>query len=799
MTATIYFLEAGVPLTKTFSVAEDGSIDKDAYPLVANFTSHTEKVKDPIQLMHVIEQHAEKGHCLLKGALTRELTKESRRGTTRTDDATKWICLDFDRRKCESVDHALSMMGLGDISYVLQYSASHGLPGTEGTVSAHVFMLLDKELPAPFLKTWLMDLNLKYMHDGEGGISLSRSRTVLSWPLDVTTCQNDKLLYIAPPKFIGMKDPLKEPRIQLVPKKLKALPTSRIANEDSRDPSAIQADARRVLNELRKAVGLPARTAKTTWVGTCEVLNKPDACTVTGKKDCGEFVRLNINGGDSWAYWHSKDNFELIHDFKSDAWYRTKELVPGYYQELINDRAALNETPTEDGDLILAFRDLKTSQYFNGYWNPSEQKLRYYGARDVRQLEDWMRSHGRILGDFVPIWEIDYDPRGDWIVDEENHRINTFISTSYMKGTPIPDRTYEDFPTIHGIIKHMLGEAVGDNELSDHFINWFACIFQRKHKPLTAWVTHGTEGTGKGYFIKRIAGRLLGMVTDRENCFMTRVANIEDSFNGWLENRLLVFVDEVDVDDFREKGRVTASLRNYITESTISIRKMRQQAVNRRNYASFIFSSNRPQPVFIPEGDRRYNVGNFQPMKLKPPKDDVVDAELMRFAEFLLAHKADVKQADDVLHTEARARIQRLSGTSIDETCRAIREGDFDALWMAMPDEALMNSTGIVNAHTQTAQAYCILMRNLLNDALVQPSNVLSRDELQLILQYNVGNMPPTPNKFTSLLRHHGIETKQVRRNGIKTYGIDVRWVISDELRAEISTAPKASKLRKIK
>ena len=62
------------------------------------------------------------------------------------------------------------------------------------------------------------------------------------------------------------------------------------------------------------------------------------------------------------------------------------------------------------------------------------------------------------------------------------------------------------------------------------------------------------------------------------------------------------------------------------------------------------------------------------------------------------------------------------------------------------------------------------------------------------MLQYNVGNMPVTPNKFTSLLRHNGIETTQLRHNGQKTMGIHVKWVVSDELRTELTETLKPSK-----
>lgn len=783
----IYFLEATVPLTKTFRQLQDKSIAKDAYPLVSNVTSHVEEVKNINDLHKTIMFHADQGHCLLKGELSRPLVKESRRGTTTTDGQTDWICLDFDRHECTDIDSELVRMGLGDVSYVLQYSSSQGLDGTEGTQSAHVFMLLSGFLPAPELKAWLMDLNFKFLRED---VRLSRSMTVLSWPLDITTCQNDKLLYIAPPVFTKpLKDPLGK-RIELCKRKHDKLPLERIG---SAHINALKVEERKLLNELRKVDGLPARTAKTSWVGTVEIQNKPDVCTVTGVKDVGEFVRLNLNGGDSWAYWHPKENFELIHDFKSDVWYKTKELAPGYYQQLIDERADAAATPSANGDLVLAFRDLKTATYYNGLWNPGQNTLELYPARNETQLDHWMRSHGRFLGEFIPIWDIQYNPREEWTVDEDGHRINMFVPSEYMT---LEANDKAKFPVITSIIRHMLGCEEGnkqDDKLLAHFLNWFACIFQRNHKPLTAWVTHGVEGTGKGYFVNKIAMPLLGV----RNVSSVTVSNIEDQFNGWLEGKMFIFVDEVDVDDFSEKGKITAKLRNYITEPTISLRRMRQTAVDVPNYAAFLFSSNRPRPVFIPESDRRYNVGNFQRHKLPRPDDEIVNAELEHFAQWLLAQKVDIQKANGIIHTDARDRIAKLSVTSLGETCAAVVKGDLDFLWMAMPDERLMLETGINNEHTRNAQAYCMLMRKIAAEALTSPISTLSRDELLLILQYNVGNMPQTPNKFTSLLRHQNIETKRVRRNGQSTYGIDVTWQIGADLRTELiktlnpSNAPK--------
>lgn len=768
---TITFLGAAVPLTKT--IHADGT--KEAYPLIKNFTSYNEEIKTLEQFHKAICAHADLGHCLLKGTISRPLKNEPRAGTTRTESQTEWVCLDFDKHETPDLNDTLRQLGLGDISYIIQYSSSHGLDENMGTVSAHVFMMLERPTPAPLLKNWLMGLNLDHL---ARGIKLSKSCVTLRWPLDITTCQNDKLLYIAPPVFKKIKDPLQQ-RIKLVKRTKLSIPANCIGE---RSLTVLKNDERKKLNELRDLVGMPKRTAKTTWKNGIEIQNKPDAVDTYEWREQGDYIRLNINGGDSWAYWHPKDNFELIHDFKSDCYFRTQELLPTYYQDCRERMLALNSTPSEDGDLILAFRDLKTAEYYNGLYNPVTSKLELYRARNETQLDHWMRSHGRIIGDFIPTWDIQYDPRGDWTIDEEHHLINTFRPSPYMGMEPNKEVTIKDFPTIHQIIRHLLGETGKDTELSTAFLNWFAVIFQRKAKPLTAWVIHGCEGTGKGYFFNKIASQLLST----KNAMAITVGNLEDQFNGWIEGKLFILIDEIEVDDFREKGRVTAKLRNYITEPTIALRRMRQATIDAPNYASFLFSSNRPQPVYIPPTDRRYNVGNYQPKKLLPPNDEIVNAELEKFAEWLLAHRADVELANQIVQTEARSLIQKLGISSVQETCDIMKNGDFDKLWLARIDDGVLARTPVQTTHTANAQAYNLLMKQIAEKALVVPRQTLSRDEMTIILQYNVGNIRPEPNRVTSLLRHHGIETKQLRHNGNKTYGIHVDWKIGDELRAEI-------------
>jgi len=48
------------------------------------------------------------------------------------------------------------------------------------------------------------------------------------------------------------------------------------------------------------------------------------------------FVYFNLNGGDSWAYYHPENNPDYILNFKGEPAYLTKELLPDYWQQLTN-------------------------------------------------------------------------------------------------------------------------------------------------------------------------------------------------------------------------------------------------------------------------------------------------------------------------------------------------------------------------------------------------------------------------------------------------------------------------------
>ncbi len=196
--ATANFLESsnGQPMTKVFSIDNGGDLIKSSYPMVKNFTSHEEQFNTIEELHAAIMRHAATNHCLLKGQLDRPLVNESRAGHTNSELSTEWIVLDNDNLHDMSPREMLELTGIGDVDHIVQYSASSGVvPGHNGY---HLFLLLDREYTPKELKLWLKDKNLTTPQISQH-IKLAASNVALKWPLDISVCQNDKLIYIAPP------------------------------------------------------------------------------------------------------------------------------------------------------------------------------------------------------------------------------------------------------------------------------------------------------------------------------------------------------------------------------------------------------------------------------------------------------------------------------------------------------------------------------------------------------------------------------------------------------------------------
>lgn len=754
----VFFLSADKPIVKSYELGPQNELIKHSYPFVYEVTSHEEHPKSLQELAVLMQKYARLGRCMVKGKLQRPLVKESRKGSTDSEEKTDWICLDLDGVEgYQTVDLFLEAIGCGDTEYVVQWSSSMGIENKTG-FRCHIFMRLDQPAHPQLLKYWLQDLNLRVL---DSHLELTKTGNSLRWPLDITTCQNDKLLYIAPPHLgPGIKDPFPgNKRISYVKKKRQflTLPYPIPTRDALRDRIDKKVQELRVINNLPKR-----KSSRYKFSGAVEYMVNPDSATITEMKTERGFVYFNLNGGDSWAYYHPEDNPKFIFNFKGEPTYKTEDLLPEYWARLQQNAATYQ--PNSQGLIYFAFRDFKTSNYFNGFYDTNNDKLELAMAKSESQLRQFMKQHGQSLGDFIPDWNLVWDPHNPNVVDRTRKELNTFQPSQYFLIKRLPHVTRVP-PTIYKVIDHVLGH---DPATIDHFLNWLACIVQFQKRTGTAWVWQGTQGTGKGVLFHQIITPLLGEV----NVVSKRMEELESEFTGYMENKFIVFIDEIEAGKSLYHNKVTAKLKNLIVEPTISIRRMYTPAYMAPNYANMIFASNKPASVEIAPDDRRFNVGPYQstPIQLTATEVDVdIPAELTDFYAFLKQYKADPDRARKPLISAARSTLIDISRTAIDTVSDALLSGNLEFFWEHLSTAKGQGLNPIQNMKYTP-------FRELVVDLVNTQDPKLTRDDLYTIMEWCVGGMPQSPHKFTALLKHHRIHLTQIWKNNRNVRGINVNW-----------------------
>ncbi|NIT13200.1 MAG: hypothetical protein GTN99_02850 [Candidatus Dadabacteria bacterium] len=713
----------------------------------------------------------------------KQLQDESRAGATDPAIPTQWICLDIDGLPgVDDVEDLLrAIPGLQDASYIYQASASQGIEPGKG-LSAHVFFLMESQVQPSVLKNWLVHLNLTIpvLRDN---LKLARSGVVLKWPLDVTTCQNDKLLYIAPPTHAeGVVDSYNGPRIKLVDKgKTFCKPELFDVNLERNEQ-----EKHKALNKLRVKAGLPKRQKPTErTVGDLPVMTNPGTAQVSGVKNERGFVYLNLNGGDSWGYYHPENNPEILMNFKGEPNYFIKELLPEYYEQITKKEP---ERRQGNGRHYLAILDKRTEQYARGYYDHETNELDLRPTNELRKVKDFLKQHGQHVPEFIEEWNVTYDFESDEIFDADKRWINLYRRNKYLRN---PNRDCHTIPPIiNKIISHVLAY---DEPSIARFLNWLAIIIQERKQTGTAWILHGTQGTGKGLLFNYIIKPLIGEeYTSR--CHLTA---FQDAYNTFLESSLVVFVDEVQITELTKSSVAMSRIKQYIVEPEVAIRRMYCNPYITRNRCNFIFASNKHDSIQVDPDDRRFNVPLRQTNPIKPgyiSTEEIkkIGTELQDFAGFLLNFKADRDLAGTPIQTTERTRLQELTRDTGEKVADSFLKGDLQFFIDNMPDGAqdmmrLEQELDIPNPPTY---------KEIINEWIhTEGMCSIPRIQMQVIFYYLAEIKHRSPNKFTRYVGHKGLEISQVWYDGKNVRGLaNVSWNVTDEMKKEWSLIYKGKK-----
>lgn len=684
----VVFLGARLPLTKTF-VQSGVVLTASPYPHVSRVTSFHEQFKSLDEFAALLRKHAAKDRCLFNGHLQRPLQDESRAGMT-SDTKRDWVVFDFDKVPARDAAEVVAKYlppECQNVSYIVQLSASMFRPDTNGLWSGHIFMLLKEQIDEKRLKQWFEYLNFS-LPALTSAISLSDSLQALHWPLDRTVAYNSKLIYIASPKCYGFEPAIDE-HIVLVKKRQTHLTIPAFQPIDSHT-------IRQKINELRRAIDEPEIGYDIVQYEGQEMLRSTEICQIHGIKTSGDhYIRFNLNGGDSYAYFIDLRNIEVIRNFKGEPLLSTKDAAPELYKSLRRAAPrAVTKAPLEDGSEVLAFYATNQGAAIKtGVYSPVERKLRLDDSTPTA-ASAWLSEFGLVQKAPLPHMDLVFDPHNDVQYVPGKTEINLYRATDYMmrakqNASKTPATLAEiaqRAPLLHKVMYSMLGDP--DDQVYGHFINWLSYIFQTKSKTGTAWVLHGRTGTGKGTFIKYILRPLFGP----ENVASIQFNLLATQFNGFMENALFVVCEEADMGAVDNRAELQAKLRHYITDSPITINQKGKKTYEADSYANFFFNANERAAVHVTNDDRRYNIPNRQEQQLFLTPNELQrlasGVELDELADILQRWPVDAHATARIVDTQARRDMHEASTAINQLIAEAIMKGDLQFFIDRLPTES---------------------------------------------------------------------------------------------------------------
>lgn len=739
------FMEAYQPLRKTFG---DENGQNLSYPRAATFTSHSVDIEmaDPDKALQDYEQalrtHAVLGNALYKGGLTQPLVKESRKGKTDKQAFTQFMVLDIDGLGSDfdfpcneygveqAAEHVISKMPqiLQTVSYVAVASSSFGRK--KGAINVHIHFLLRNPVESRTLKTWLEAVNYTSM-EIYNKLELTNSLLAVKSVVDPCLAEPARLIYITPPEFgPNATDPFNGNYQSRIVLKRKMTPVFDLQQAMTGvNVDAVRGLKEQKLKELQKERGVTTTKRKYTTLTVAgqqtSVVANPESVHMELAYEDGQYIRYNLLGtsgsGDSNAYWVHRANPEVVYCFKPDEKpFLFREADPEAYSRHIQRFGETYEETVVDGKRRqvrnFGVIDYHSDLYYGVSYDFQNDELIDVKERKRETLDQWLIDKGVEPPENLPYVNIEVRPETTQAMFDDNGTrvINRFRPPALMREAKANDLegelTYGGAhllqhycPYSFQVMYHMLGS---DDQSFEHFVNWLAYIFQTRSKAETAWLLHGTEGTGKGLFFKKIIRPLFGTQHARQNT----IQNIaDDQFNTWMEEVIFLMVDEFNSEGAQASvKKVENQLKNLVTEPTFQIRGMRRAQVERPNFLNIIFATNDIGSMAISEGNRRYNIPPRQERKLEhlfsrqfqPWEIDIddglpldgdnifdqhefdakLDAELVDLSDFLNTFMVDMTKVRTILRNEAALEAREAGMNAAEKFFDVLKHGDFEFL-----------------------------------------------------------------------------------------------------------------------
>lgn len=697
LTTNFTFLSAPQPFVKTYTPTE--VID---YPNIKNVTSITESYEHNLlgftNLFNSLVMHAENGNCLLKGNLIKPLENESRAGKTERSNTTTWVFFDIDKADINLFgaenkdldDYSEAFIRtlpkeFHNISYIRHLGSSYGRDPE--SVSLHLLFLLDSPCSILSLKNMIKNTNLNDPYTKS--LRLSSTGMSLCWTIDPCVIDNSRILTIADPAFQGIEPFTTRKRFEIIEKG----PCLVNVTTNLNNVNTSKAKYKKILNSIRTTEGLeeykPKLAKYTDRNQPVDVCINPDEMQMQVAYENEDWVYYNINGGDSNAYYVWKKNPRIVYNFKGEEPFLFKKADPDAFANHIT----LWGHYVENQETPFVFRDLETDTYYNALLTLDKKSVIDVHKTSRASIKSFMSQYNEPIDiDAIETWRYVFDPTQDCILDIDEKFINKFRAPVLMRqkeainlGDSFDTWSLRQFsyvcPTIYKILYSVAGS---DDQCVHRFMNWLAYVFQTRSKTKTAWIFHGTQGTGKGVLFNEILRPLFGQYAIKKT-----IENFDEKFNDFLDHSLICCIDEFHLKDSKNPNKLKNKLNEIITEPTTSIRSMHQGQRDTESYVNIIIFSNEYNIMSIHSEDRRFNVAPRQELSIRSryiKKDmDIIEDienklpnELEDFTKILKGFPIDETLVQVPMDNDAKTRVREYGETTIHEFANAFKSVDMD-------------------------------------------------------------------------------------------------------------------------
>ncbi|MFA6234120.1 MAG: DUF5906 domain-containing protein [Bacteroidota bacterium] len=335
----------------------------------------------------------------------------------------------------------------------------------------------------------------------------------------------------------------------------------------------------------------------------------------------------------------------------------------------------------------------------------------------------------------------EFDPHDPCYIDLVDRTINYFEETEFMKirkNNALID-PLKDFSSIWNLISNLLPVEAERN----HFVNWFATIFNTRKKMRTSFVFKGAQGAGKNALFQYVISPLLG----KAQCRVVKNEDLVERFNPWIRQAFFIAFDEV-AHDNKSRNGLNSKLKALITDDKVTLNDKNDKAFEIDNRMNCVFFSNEAVPLVVEQSDRRFTIVRTGGNLLK--KDFFngdrffrrIQVELVSFAQFLRNYAFDESLANSVLDTAEKQHLVSAVMGRFEEFAARLKKNDAEWLNNAQDIEILMPKLH-VDGKLSTSET-----RRLFNN--IYPDKTVSTQKLKTELAL------------------YGIEVKTV--NGIEHY-----------------------------